>query len=465
MSSDRSEAFAAVLDETLRSLRGTFASRRTRSFAWRTEQLKRMRKLVVENESAIADALQKDLGKSPFESAITETIVVVKEIDHALAHLAEWMRPERVSTPLVHQLGSSQILREPLGVVLVIAPWNYPFQLALAPIVAAIAAGNAVLLKPSEVASHTSTVLATLFPKYLDRDALRVLEGGVSETSAILEQRFDHIFFTGSTTVGRIVAKAAAPHLTPVTLELGGKSPTIVLADANLEVAAKRIVWGKFLNAGQTCIAPDYILVEKSVEAALIEKLKAAIVTFYGESPKVSPDFARIVSDKHFARLASMIEDGELVHGGETATAERYIAPTLLKAPKPDSRLMQEEIFGPLLPILAIDGVDDAIRFVLERPKPLALYIFTESDRAADRILEHTSSGGACINDTVSHFAVDDLPFGGVGESGMGAYHGRYGFEIFSHRKGVLDRSTRIDPFLRYPPYDGTKQKWVRRLL
>jgi aldehyde dehydrogenase (NAD+) len=465
MSTDRSETFAAALDETLRSLRDTFASRRTRSFAWRAEQLKRMRKMVVENENEIATALQKDLGKSPFESAITDTIVVTKEIDHALAHLAEWMRPERVSTPLVHQLGSSQILREPLGVVLVIAPWNYPFQLALTPMVAAIAAGNAVLLKPSEVASHTSTVLATLLPKYLDRDALRVLEGGVAETSAILERRFDHIFFTGSTTVGRIVAKAAAPHLTPVTLELGGKSPTIVLADANLDVAAKRIVWGKFLNAGQTCIAPDYILVEKSVEAPLIAKLKAAILTFYGESPKVSPDFARIVSDKHFARLASMIEEGELVHGGETATAERYIAPTLLKAPKPGSRLMNEEIFGPILPIVAIDGVDDAIRFVLERPKPLALYIFTESGRAADRILEHTSSGGACINDTVSHFAIDDLPFGGVGESGMGAYHGRHGFETFSHRKGVLDRSTRVDPFLRYPPYDGVKQKWVRRLL
>ena len=465
MADDTRIPFSTELQDAISGLRSAFAARRTRSYSWRIKQLRALRALCIERENEIAEALQADLGKSAFESSMTETLIVVKEIDHTISHLSKWMRAERVATPIVNQLGSSKIMREPLGVVLIIGPWNYPFQLIAAPLVGAIAAGNCALLKPSEMTPATSALLAKFIPQYMDAQAVRVLEGGVAETTAILEQRFDLIFFTGSTTVGRIVAQAAARHLTPTVLELGGKSPTIVARDANLDMAAKRIVWGKFLNAGQTCIAPDYVLVDKTVEAALIEKLRSTITEFYGTDPQKSHDYSRIVNTRNFTRVSAYLKDGSVVTGGQCDEAARYIAPTILKNVSPDSKIMQDEIFGPILPVIPVNDMEEAIEFILARPKPLALYVFTESKSTASTFLERTSSGGACVNEVVSHFAIDTLPFGGVGDSGNGAYHGRASFEAFSHRKAVHDRSTLVDPPIRYAPWDSAKQKLIRTLL
>jgi aldehyde dehydrogenase (NAD+) len=308
-------------------------------------------------------------------------------------------------------------------------------------------------------------VLAEQLPRYLDREAIRVVEGGVPETQALLRERFDHIFYTGNGTVGRIVMEAAARHLTPVTLELGGKSPCLVDRDAELEVAARRIVWGKFFNAGQTCVAPDYLLVEKSTEPLLLDRMVQAVRTFYGEDPKQSPDYPRIVNERHLRRLLALLGEGELVIGGESDERSRYLAPTILRGITGSERVMQDEIFGPILPVIAVDGMEQAIAFVNARPKPLALYLFTEASETASRILARTSSGGACVNDCISHLAVPELPFGGVGASGMGAYHGRASFETFSHRRSVLDRSTVLDPPVRYPPYGESKLRWAKRLL
>ncbi len=346
-----------------------------------------------------------------------------------------------------------------------IGPWNYPIQLLLSPLVGAIAAGNAAVLKPSELAPASAAALAELVPRYLDTACIRVIEGGVPETEELLAERFDYIFFTGSTRVGRIVMEAAAKHLTPVTLELGGKSPCIVARDADMDVAARRIAWGKLVNAGQTCVAPDYVLVDAAAADSLVHRLEAAIRDFYGDDPRQSPDFARIVSPAHHARLCSFFEDGDVVVGGAADPDDRYVAPTILRNVRPDAKVMQEEIFGPILPVLTVESVDEAIEFVNAREKPLALYVFTRDKATSRRVVERTSSGGACINDVVAHLGVPDLPFGGVGESGMGAYHGRHGFETFSHRKAVLDKSTLVDPALRYPPYVENKTKWAKRLV
>ena len=446
-------------------LRAAFRSGRTRSLSWRREQLKRLVKLLRENEERILAALKADMGKPAVEAYAGEVGLLVAELRHMLDRLPKWLAPEKVSTPLHSQLGKSLIYREPLGVVLVIAPWNYPLQLALLPLAGAVAAGNCVLLKPSEISAHTSALLMELVPRYLDPDCLAVVEGGVPETTALLEQKFDHVFFTGSTPVGRVVYQAAARHLTPVTLELGGKSPCIVDRDVDLEVAARRIVWGKFFNAGQTCVAPDYVLVERSTEGPLLERIKATLTEFYGADPRTSPDYARIVSDRHFQRLLGLIGAEEVVTGGkEQADAgQRYIPPTVLRQVSPEAKVMGEEIFGPVLPVLTVPDLEAAIEFVNERPKPLALYVFSRDKARAQRVLDCTSSGGACVNDIMSHLAVPDLPFGGVGESGIGAYHGRDSVDTFSHRKSVLHRSTLLDVRLRYPPYADLK--WIKRLL
>ena len=349
--------------------------------------------------------------------------------------------------------------------MLVIAPWNYPVQLALAPMVGAIAAGNAVVLKPSEVAAATSGALAQLIPEYLDHDAIAVVEGAVSETKALLDERFDHIFYTGNGRVGRVVMEAASRHLTPVTLELGGKSPAIVDGSANLEVAARRIAWGKFLNAGQTCIAPDYVLVSRDAHDRLIELIRRAVFDFYGNDPKASPDYARIINDNHFKRLVQLLDSGTAVVGGESDPATRYLAPTVLRDVAADAPVMQEEIFGPVLPVVPVDDADEAIAFVNAHDKPLALYVFAGDKAVANRVVERTSSGGACVNATLYHVAVPNLPFGGVGESGVGAYHGKASFDVFSHWKPVLKKSTRPDPDLAYPPYTDKKERLVRRFL
>ncbi|MDP2122244.1 MAG: aldehyde dehydrogenase family protein [Hoeflea sp.] len=451
--------------DILTDLRATFARHTTRPEAWRRAQLHRLKAMIEENEGAILDALHADLGKSAFEGRLTETGTVLAEINHALKHLKGWMRPTSVWTPITNQPGRSMIKPEPLGVVLVIAPWNYPFNLLATPLIGAIAAGNCAVLKPSEISAHTSRVIARLIPDYLDPQAFRVVEGAAETAKELLDERFDHIFFTGGETVGRIVMTAAAKNLTPVTLELGGKSPAIVEADCDLGIAARRLAWGKFLNAGQTCIAPDYVLVEEKAADGLVAGLRTAITEFFGADPKLSPDYPRLVSDRHFARVRDLISGGTVAVGGESDAATRYIAPTVMTGVDLEAPVMREEIFGPVLPIVTYRTIEEAIAFVTARPKPLALYLFSNTKEVRDRVLEETSSGGVCINDVVMHLAVPDLPFGGVGISGMGAYHGRASFDTFSHRKSVLVKSEWFDLPLRYAPFTATKMKWLRRLM
>jgi aldehyde dehydrogenase (NAD+) len=449
-------------------LRRTFASGRTRPEPWRRSQLERLRALLVESEPELAAALHADLGKSATEAYLTEIGFTVAEIDVALKQLPAWLKPERVGTPMNAKPAKAYVVREPLGVALVIAPWNYPVQLLLAPVAAALAAGNCVVLKPSELAPATSAALARLIPRYLDGDAVAIVEGGVPETTALLAQRWDHIFYTGNGTVGRVVARAAAEHLTPTTLELGGKSPVIVAADADLKTAARRITFGKFLNAGQTCVAPDHVFVDQTVHDELVRGIAEAVATFFGKDPQTAKDFGRIVNDRHFARLSGLYDGGgyaRTVVGGDRDAATRYFAPTVVDEVDADAPLMQEEIFGPILPIIPVGGVDEAIARINAGDKPLALYAFTRDDATTQQILGATSSGGVTVNHTLLHLTVPTLPFGGVGESGTGAYHGKAGFEVFSHRRSVLEKPAGMDVPLLYPPYTSIKDRLLRRLM
>jgi aldehyde dehydrogenase (NAD+) len=453
----------ATIPAIVQRARDAFDSGRTRPLSWRRAQLDGMRKLLEDNSEQLLAALAADLGKPAAEGWVTDIGFTIGEIKLLQKNLRKWTRPERVSTPIVALPGSSHRVAEPLGVVAIISPWNYPIQLLLSPAAGAIAAGNSVVLKPSEIAPHTSTVITELIHRYLDPDAVQVIEGGVAETTELLAQRFDHIFYTGNGRIGRVVMEAAAKHLTPVTLELGGKSPTIVDATANLRVAARRIAWGKFLNAGQTCIAPDYLLVDKKVASTFIGELRAAIKEFYGDDPKQSGDYARIVNGHHFNRLTSMLESGSVVIGGETDANTKYIAPTVLADVNVSAPVMQDEIFGPILPMVEIDNVAEAIAFINSKPHPLALYVFSEDDRAIDAVIERTTAGGVTVNGTILHISNPNLPFGGVGESGMGAYHGKSSIDIFQHRKPVLRKSTKVDPSIAYPPYTEKKMKLIRK--
>ncbi|MEM6730167.1 MAG: aldehyde dehydrogenase family protein [Myxococcota bacterium] len=447
------------------SLRSAFESGKTRPLAWRRSQLQALIALCNERESELAQAIYEDFKKPELEAVVTDVRVNIAEAEFALRHLEDWVRPTRASAPLALQPASGEVRSEPFGVALILSPWNYPVQLALQPLVAALAAGNCAVVKPSELTPATSAALARLLPSYLDTDCVAVVEGGVPETTALLEQRFDKIFYTGNGAVARIVMAAAAKHLTPVSLELGGKSPVILDGTLNMRLAARRLVWGRFLNAGQTCVAPDYVLVAREHKSALIDALRETIREFYGADPKQSRDFARIVNDRHFTRLAGLLEGHDPAVGGERDADERYIAPTVLDDPSPDSPVMREEIFGPVLPVLAYDSLDEAIRFVNDRDAPLALYVFSKKRSVQQQVIDGTRSGGAVINDTTVHLGCLDLPFGGAGESGMGAYHGHFGFEAFSRKRAVLDRATFVDPPLRYPPYSPTKLKWLKRLL
>jgi len=450
---------------TVATLRATYRSGVTRPLAWRRRQLGQLARMLQENEAAFLDALKVDLGKPPVEGYITDIAFVLSEIEDMVKHLARWNRTTRVSSPLVTLPARSKLVPEPLGVVLVIAPWNYPVQLLLAPVAGAIAAGNTVVMKPSEVSAATSALLARLVPRYMDPSAIALVEGGVPETTALLAERFDHIFYTGNGTVGRVVMAAAARHLTPVTLELGGKSPVIVDRSANLRVAARRVAWGKWLNAGQTCIAPDYVLVHEDVRDRFLDELTEAVTTFYGADPHASADYGRIVSDRHFDRLAALAQDGTVVVGGRTEASERYIAPTVLVDVDPSSPVMQEEIFGPLLPVLTVASARQAVDMVNERDHPLALYVFAGDKAVVDDVLARTTSGGVTVNGTMLHFTNPHLPFGGIGESGMGGYHGESGVRLFQHLKPVLTRGTAVDPSLPYPPYNDRKAKIFRRIL
>ncbi|GAB2468975.1 aldehyde dehydrogenase family protein [Jatrophihabitans fulvus] len=448
------------IPDTVARLRTTFRSGRTKPVEWRLDQLAALQRMLVEREAEFVEALRMDLGRPAPEAWLADLAPVSAEIRHASKHLRTWMRPTRVPVPLAVQPGRAWYQYEPLGVVLVIAPWNYPLQLGLGPIVAALAAGNCVVLKPSEVASACASVLARVLPKYLDPEAVAVVEGAVDETHELLDQGFDHCLFTGSPEVGKIVMAAAAKHLTPVTLELGGKSPAIVAADANVKVAARRVAFGKLLNSGQTCIAPDYVLVDRSVRDTFVRELKTALDTF---SPEPS---LPVVNERHAGRLEKLLQSagGETVRGGSVETSTHRAQLTVVVDPDAGSDLMREEIFGPILPVVTVDSLDDAIAHVQQGPKPLAMYLFTESRATEERVLGEISSGGACINHLLYHIMVPELPFGGVGNSGTGAYHGSWGFQTFSHRKAVLRKGTRPDPSFAYPPFTRIKEAILRKV-
>ena len=445
-------------------LRDTFDSQLTRPLAWRRAQLLALRRLLVERETELADALQQDLGKHPTESHTTELGFTRNEIDFTLKHLAKWSRSAKVRVPLTLQPASARVTPQPLGVVLILAPWNYPVQLLLAPLCGALAAGNCVLLKPSELAPATSAALARWLPEYLDPGAVSVVEGGKDVTTALLRERFDHIFFTGGAAVAKIVMAAAAHHLTPVTLELGGKCPAIV-SDGDLRAIARRLAFGKFLNAGQTCVAPDYLLVTRPNVEPLLRHLREVLVEFYGTDVADSRDYGRIINEAHFDRLTGYLDGADVVIGGGSDRARLTIEPTVVMAPPPTSPLMSEEIFGPILPIIPIDDVDAALCYIREHPAPLAAYVFTERADVRNAVESRVQAGAIGINICAAHLAVPGLPFGGVGASGMGAYHGKHSFDTFSQLRPVFSKSTRLDTLrVAYPPYSAAKSALLRRL-
>jgi len=452
--------FASVFSD----LAATFESGRTRNLAWRAEQLAALERMMSECEQELMDALKADLGKHPQEAWATEISYVAADAAYCRKHLKRWSKARKVSTPMLGQPGKSWIQPEPLGVVLIIGAWNYPLQLTLGGLAAAISAGNCAVIKPSELAPAMSDIIARRVPEYLDNDCVKVVEGAVPETSALLELPWDHILYTGGGNVGRIVMSAAAKHLTPVTLELGGKSPCVVMPDADLVTTARRIAWGKFTNAGQTCIAPDYVLVDAATEKKLVPLIQAAVTEMFGEDPESSDSYGRIVNDRHFERIAGLIASGDVAVGGQTNAESRYIAPTVLTGVSAESPVMQEEIFGPVLPVLRVDDLEAAIRFIRASDKPLAGYIFTKSSASEARFLEMVSCGSACVNDTMMFMMVDELPFGGVGPSGMGNYSGEYGFRTFSHMKAVMKRSWWPDVAARYAPFTDKKFKLLRKL-
>lgn len=433
--------------------RSFFNSGRSRNVSFRIKALKVLQQVVRQKEGLILEALRADLGKARFEGYLTEVGIVRDELRHMIAKTRKWARPRRVRTPIYHIPAISRVYPEPYGVTLIISPWNYPFQLAMAPAIASIAAGNCVIIKPSEFSENTSRLIAEICEDNFDPGHIAAVTGDVNVARELLSEPFDYIFFTGSTNVGKSVMKAAAEHLTPVTLELGGKSPCIVSGDADIAAAAKKIASGKFINAGQTCIAPDYVLVHRSVRERLVSEIIDIIGRFYGPDPKQSPDYPRIISRKHFDRLSALMNDTTILSGGQTDSEDRYIAPTLVEAPPGDHPLMTEEIFGPILPVLEYDAFGAVIDAVRSRPRPLALYLFTKNPVEEQRALNELSFGGGCINDTLIHFATPYLPFGGVGYSGMGQYHGKAGFNTFSHEKGIMKARSFFDNPFRYPPY------------
>jgi len=432
--------------------RARFETGATRLPHFRRSQLQKFSTALERYEPQLLGALQADLHKSPFQGYSSELGLVQAEIRHALKHLHQWVAPQRRNTPWLVTPARGWVQAEALGVALILGPWNYPVQLLLAPLVSAIAAGNCAVLKTSELAPRTSEVIAALVRETFADDFISVITGGPGVAEALLAERFDKIFFTGSTRVGRLVMAAAAKHLTPVTLELGGKCPAIVCADSNVELAAKRIAWGKFLNAGQTCVAPDFVLVQRGLREAFVVALKKSLREFYGEDSSRSVDYGRIVNARHFERLENYLRDGKVVHGGTHDVKDLFLAPTILEDVSPDAPVMQEEIFGPILPVLEFSQLGDALASLRGRPTPLALYVFSNDRATQARVLAETRSGGACVNDVVSHMIGTGLPFGGLGESGLGAYHGRSGFDAFSYPRAVMRRATWLDMPFRYPP-------------
>lgn len=436
----------------------------TKDVRHRVDTLKRLRKSILANEQEIYEALRKDVGKSDFESYAGEIGIVLNEISEAVKNIPSWAKPKKVKSRLINFPDRNIIHPQPYGVALIIGPWNYPLQLTLVPAIAAISAGNCAVIKPSELSPATSRVVAEIIDDAFPREYLAVVEGGVETSQELLKQKFDFIFFTGGSKVGRIVMKAAAENLTPVALELGGKSPAIVDSDANIKIAAKRIAWGKFLNAGQTCVAPDYLLAHSQIAQLLLEALVKTIHQFYGEDPYQSPDYSRIVNEAHFDRLVGFLSKGTILTGGQTDRSNKYVAPTILTDIDWNDAVMQNEIFGPILPVLEYDDLDAVLDKIAGGPRPLALYYFSSDKGKQRRVIESVEFGGGCINDSIMHLLNPHLPFGGIGESGIGCYHGRAGFDTFSHRKAILNKGTWLDISLRYPPHAG-KLKWLKRIL
>lgn len=449
------------IKDILKKQRHFFGTGETKKINFRKTMLMNLSRAVKASEKKIAEAIHLDLRRSETETYMTEIHEVLREIDFALKNLGKWSKPVKVRTPLTCLPGKSIRIPEPLGQVLVIAPWNYPFMLTMAPLVAAIAAGNCVVIKPSEFAENTEKLIADIIKNNFEPEYISVICGGIEETKELLEHRFDHIFFTGSTQTGKAIMSAAAKNLVPVTLELGGKSPCIIDDTADIKLTAKRIAWGKFMNAGQTCVAPDYLLVHENIKEPLMAEIKDNLKRFYGDDPSKSKNFGRIINKKHFDRLSSLIIRDKVFCGGASDDKDLYISPTLMDNIELDDAVMKDEIFGPILPVMSWTKMSDALDTVLGFPKPLALYVFSKDTKNIDMILNHTSSGSVCVNDTILQITSSHLPFGGVGESGMGSYHGKTGFDTFSHHKSVMTRPFVFDNPLRYPP----QKKILKRLL
>ena len=441
-----------------------FLSQQTKNIQFRLKALTTLKKAILEYEQKIHEALSEDLHKSNFESYATEIGITLEEISYHKKHLKRWAKSKKVYTPLFHFLSWSSIHPEPYGTVLIISPWNYPFQLLINPLIGAISAGNCAVLKPAELSEKTSAVLKEMIEKYFPPEYISIFTGGRETNEILLKEKYDYIFFTGSQKLGKIVMQEAAKTLTPVTLELGGKSPCIVDEDANLDIAARRIAWGKFINAGQTCIAPDYLYIHESVKNEFIGKLKEQIHLLFGKDIQSSPNFPRIINDFHFKRLVGLMNEMKIIFGGEIDEKEKYISPTILDNITIQDEIMQDEIFGPLLPILTFKKIDEVIFYLHSQPKPLALYYFSSNKKNQKNIISKISSGGVCINDTLMHIANNHLPFGGVGNSGMGQYHGKYSFDTFTHYRAVLKKSTVIDIPIRYAPYKN-KLNLIKKIL
>ena len=457
---------ATKFDDDIAALWQTFDADRTRSLAWRLDQLDGIRRFLTDHADAIVAAVQEDLGRPQFEAYAAEVGAVLSELRMLRKALPKLMRPRRLRTPLRAIPSKTWLVPEPYGVVLVMPAWNFPVALGVVPMVGALAAGNAVVLKPSELAPASSRLVARELPRYVDQSAVRVIEGGADVAEALLEHRFGHIHYTGGSIVARSVMRAAAAHLTPVTLELGGQNPVYVHGDTDIEITARRIFWGRLMNAGQVCLAPNYVLVNRPAERALVDAMVRWVHGAYGPDPQRSPDLARIVNERHFNRIVGLLESaGEIVVGGQHDAAERYIAPTIVRNVPDDHPILGEEIFGPVLPVVAVDGPEDAISRIRRNPQPLASYVFTENDDIANRFVEATSSGALVINQVFIHAANPAVPLGGVGESGMGSYTGLDSFECFSHLKPVMKSPMRPDPSILYPPYARWKERLVRLVL
>lgn len=452
------------IPELLKSQHDFFQTGKTKDVDFRKQVLKKLLQTIQRKEDKICEALYKDFKKPKFESVATETAIVIKEIKLAIKNIKHWSKPKRVPASLLNYPSSDWIYSQPYGTVLIIAPWNYPFQLVISPLIGAIAAGNTVVIKPSEYAPHTAQLLEEIINSLFQKNHVALIQGDVAVSQELLYHKWDYVFFTGSVPVGRIVARAIAEHLTPCTLELGGKNPTIVDETAKVKLAAKRIVFGKFINAGQTCIAPDYVLVHEKIKNTFITALIDEITRFYGNNPKSSKDFARIINQKEYNRLLSLIDQEKIVIGGEMDPDDYYISPTVIVNPSLNSKIMQDEIFGPLLPVLVYQTENDIDLILKKFPNPLSVYIFSTRKKFAEKMIQKYSFGGGTINDTLVHFINEKLPFGGVGNSGMGGYHGKYTFDTFSHKKSITKRANWLDIPLRYAPYKN-KIKWLKRFI